>query len=340
MKKILAAVLALCLFAGALAACAATAASPAAGSVSQAPAAQSAAEAQSLSVVSTIFPYYDFARAIAGSEENLHMLLKPGSESHSYEPSAADILTIQAADIFVYTGGHTDDWVDKILEAVDNPDLVVVRMMDYVSTMEEELVEGMQDEEHTHEEGEEEEEEHGLEERETDEHIWTSPINAIALVNALCDAFAAKNAGGAEAYRQNAEAYTQQLAALDGEFRTVVQNASSKLLVFGDRFPFRYFTEEYGLSYYAAFAGCSTDSNASAGTIAFLVDVVRSKSVPYIFKIELSSGSIAKTISEEAGCEVLLLESCHNVTPAQFAAGETYLSLMRQNAETLKTALA
>lgn len=286
-----------------------------------------------LRVVATIFPYYDFARAVAGEDAAITMLIKPGAESHSYDPSPADILAVQNADVFIYTGGHNDAWAQSILDAVDTGDMRVLRMMDYVNVVEEETVEGMQAAQDDHNEDEDEAAAHA------DEHIWTSPVNAILLVEAVQQAFAEAAPPLAERFAENSAAYTAALRALDTELHEIVDTAQRNLLVFGDRFPLRYFTDEYGLEYRAAFPGCSTDSNPSAGTVAYLIDTVRDNALPYIYTIELSTGSIARVICEETGCETLTLESCHNVTRAQFEAGETYLSLMQQNAESLRKGL-
>lgn len=304
------------------------------------------AQAQKLSVVATIFPQYDFVRQIAGNAVELTMLLPPGSECHSFEPSPQDIITIQNCDVFICVGGNTDAWVDTILESMDTSAMTVVRLVDLVATVEEELVEGMQhnhddhdhedDHSHTDDEAHDNANEHdpGM-----DEHVWTSPVNAVAISRALCATLSGLDAANAALYETNTAAYTAQLEELHTALDDVVAGAGRTTLAFGDRFSFRYLAEEYGLSYYAAFPGCSTDTEASASTVAFLVNKVRDEAIPVVFHIELSNERMADTLCEETGAKKLLLHSCHNLTRDDFEAGETYLSLMWQNVENLKEAL-
>lgn len=285
-----------------------------------------------INVVSTIFPQYDFSRQIAGDNANLKMLIQPAGESHTYEPTPQDIINIENSDVFLYIGGENDKWVDDILDGIDTNKTKVVKLMDCVNTVEEEIVEGMQ--EHT-----EEHEEHN-ETNSEDEHIWTSPINAISMVNTICDAMCSADEKNSDIYKENAKKYISQLEELDSEFRNVVDNAQNNELVFGDRFPLRYFTDEYGLKYYAAFPGCSSETEPSAATIAFLTDKVKEDKIPIILKIELSNGVVASTIAEETNTEVMTFYSCHNLTKEQFENGETYLSMMTENIITLKKALS
>lgn len=336
MKKILSALIGICFMTALLAGCATGTVAP--SGTTSAPATGDDAR---LRIVTSIFPHYDFARAVAGDLVDVSMLIKPGTESHSFDPAPADMIAVQEADIFIYTGGHNEAWVDTLLGAVDTSNLVVLRMMDYVHVVEEELVEGMQSEDtHAHEEEPEESHIHPEEEPEHgDEHIWTSPLNAIRMVESVQQALSGARPALASEFTAAAATYIEQLQALDTSFREIVETAQRKLIVFGDRFPFRYFADEYGLEYRAAFPGCSTDSNPSAGTVAYLIDTVNEYNLPYIYIMELSTGSIARVISEETGCDVLTLESCHNLTAEQFEAGETYLTLMQQNAETLRKGL-
>lgn len=294
--------------------------------------APSAQEDGRLSVVATIFPPYDFTRQIAGDAVDLTMLLPPGAESHSYEPTPKDIITIQNADVFIYAGGESDAWIEDILASMDTSDMAVLSMLDMVDAVEEELVEGMEEE--AEEDGHEEEEA-----PEYDEHVWTSPKNAQLIVAALAETLQEKDAANADAYRANADAYTQKLQALDAQFQQVVDGAARHTIVFGDRFPFRYLADAYGLDYYAAFPGCSTETEPSAGTIAFLIDKVKAESIPAVFHIELSNEKMADTICEDTGAQKLLLHSCHNVSREDMDAGVTYLSLMEQNVLALKEAL-
>lgn len=286
-------------------------------------------------VVSTIFPGYDFTRAVAGDSVEVTMLLPPGSESHSFEPTPQDILKIQNCDVFLYVGGESDTWVDGILDSMDTSHMTILPMMDLVETLEEEIKEGME-EDHEHAE-----EEHAEEEHEYDEHVWTSPVNAMVITQAIADALSALDPDQthAEAYQSRCAAYLAQLKALDAAFREVVQNAPRHTLVFGDRFPFRYLVAEYGLDYYAAFPGCSTETEPSAKTVAFLMDKVKAESIPVVFHIEFSNEKMADTLCESTGAKKLLLHSCHNLTKADFESGVTYLELMAQNVEALKEAL-
>jgi zinc transport system substrate-binding protein len=465
-------------------------------------------------IVTTIFPQYDFVREIAGDNVELTMLLPPGAESHSFEPSPQDIITIQNCDVFIYVGGDSDTWITDILASMDTSKMKILSLMDMVEVKEEEIVEGMEHEhdDHEHEEfdpadvqdrplsdfagdwkdcgpyledgtvdeffehaseemdmtpeevkamyiemmrtdyptlvvdadgisiggaaasatykgyeivegehgasawykyetdgangvpqywlfndhgytagaadeeiphihaiysnesfeallaienwaamyfgasvtsdeileamlghnhSDEEEGEHDHEhEHEMDEHVWTSPRNAKLIVEHISDALCGTDPTNAVTYKQNADAYMAQLDELDSQFQAVVENAARKTIVFGDRFPFRYFADAYGLEYYAAFSGCSTETEASAGTIAFLIDKVKAEGVPAVFHIELSNEKIADTICEDTGAIKLLMHSCHNVTKADMDAGESYLSLMTRNIEALREALS
>ena len=295
-----------------------------------------------ISVVTTIFPQYDFVRQIAGENVELKMLLKPGEETHSYEPTPQDIIAIQYSDIFIYVGGENDAWVEDILESMPEADMRTLKLMDCVDTVEEEHVEGMQEQPgHSHEEEEshedETEEEHSV--HEIDEHVWTSPVNASAIVDKIKELLVQADPENRQTYEENAEAYEAELAELDAEFRDVVDNAGRRLVVFGDRFPFRYFADEYGLDYYAAFPGCASDTEPSAATMAFLINKVKEEEIPAVLKMELSNENIANAIAEATGTEVRTFYSCHNLTAEEFEDGETYLSMMQKNVETLKEVL-
>ena len=465
-------------------------------------------DGEKLSVVSTTFPGYDFTRAVAGEQVELTMLLPPGAESHSFEPTPQDIIKIQNCDVFIYVGGDSDTWVDGILDSMDTSGMQIISMMDLVETVPEEIVEGMEDDhdhdhdinpdeiydrplsdwagswstienalssgaldgymshqaeenetdlatqkaEYTqrwksdypsleitgdgltmggkttayqslgyqlvegdhgssvwygyeavdtasgvpkyiafsdhstggHEEGDEDEHDehdelphfhirygdesfealtamenwsptyfptdasheaiaeamsgHGHEE-EYDEHVWTSPVNAMKISEAISDTLCALDAEHADAYRANYATYLGKLEALDASFDAVVQDAARKTLIFGDRFPFRYFVDEYGLGYFAAFPGCSTETEASAQTVAFLIEKTKAEQIPVVFHIEFSNEKMADTICEATGAKKLLLHSCHNISKAEFEAGVSYLELMTQNVEALREAL-
>lgn len=327
-------------------------------------------ESGKISVVTTIFPPYDFVREIAGDHVELKMLLKPGEESHSYEPTPQDMIAIQKSDVFIYTGGENDVWVEDVLSSMPNSERLTLRLVDCVDTVEEEHVEGMKespghthadhdDEEHTHADhaGEEHtEEEHAAEDHahadhageselevhsvhEIDEHVWTSPVNAALIVEQIKEVLIGADPSNRASYEKNAAAYEEALSELDQEFREVTENAEHSLLVFGDRFPFRYFADEYGLDYYAAFPGCAGDTEPSAATMAFLIDKVKEENVPAVLKMELSNEDIANGIAEATGTEVKVFYSCHNLSAGDFGNGETYLSMMQKNVETLKEVL-
>lgn len=337
-----------------------------------------------LKVAVTLFPYYDFVRQIAGNQVDLQMVIPAGMDSHSFEPTPADIRTIQHADILISNGGTMEHWLDETLAALDTTNMTIVTMMDYVDAVEEEIVEGMEDADHDHDHthvyvaadhdhsGETPEEhaahahedddhdhsgetpeEHAAhsheedtrsyvdhdgheEEIEYDEHIWTSPVNAMKLVDVIGDTLAEADPAHADTYHQGAENYKKELEEIDAGFREVSANRKRNMIVMGDKFPFRYLADEYQLDYRAAFSGCSSDTEPSAKTIAYLIDKVKEEQIPTVYYLELSSHRVSEIIGEETGAEPLLLHSCHNVTRAQFDAGVTYVQLMRQNIENLR----
>ncbi|MBE6622425.1 MAG: zinc ABC transporter substrate-binding protein [Ruminococcaceae bacterium] len=279
---------------------------------------------QGVTVVTTAFPYYDFARQIAGDRAGVTLLLKPGAEPHSYEPSPADMLAIRSCDLFLYTGGESDAWVKGLLGASDGRTVNALALMDAVERREVE---------HDHDG------ETGHHTVTYDEHIWTSPVNAIKLTEAITEALVSIDPEGKAIYEANAAAYLEELRDLDGAYRSLANNAERRLLVFGDRFPFLYMTEEYGLDHAAAFSGCSEESEVSAATVAYLIQTVKENGVPVVLCTELSSGRIADGICRETGAVKHSLHSCANVTKDEAAAGESYLTLMRRNLAVLKTAL-
>ncbi len=289
-----------------------------------------------LTIVTTNFPSYDFARAVVKDNKDveLKMLLKPGAESHDFEPTPQDIIDIKNSDLFIYTGGESDEWISDILDDIDTDKTKVIKMMDLVDVKEEEIVEGMEDEEH-----EEEEEHHDEEEVEYDEHVWTSPVNAIKIVNALRDEVVSIDNDNKKVYEDSAKEYTDKLEKIDNEFKDIVKNAKRKEIIFGDRFPLRYFVDEYNLKYYAAFPGCSAQTEASAKTISYLVDKVKEDKIPVVFHIELSNGKIAEAISKETGAKVLEFNTAHNISQKDFDAGVTYVDIMEENTKVLKEAL-
>lgn len=286
-------------------------------------------ESGKISVVASSFVQYDFARAVAGDSADIKLLLKPGEETHTYDPTPADMIAIAECDVFLYGGGESDEWIERVLDSVDTGGKQMVAMMDVCEALEEESGEGMQTGHGEHEHGE----------TEYDEHIWTSPKNAADIVSAVCSALCAADAENAEKYTENAAAYREKILALDGEFRDIAENSRQNTLIFGDRFPLLYFVREYGLDYYAAFPGCASNAEPSARTVAFLIDRVRAEEIPVVFKIELSNGRTAAAIAESAGARVETFYTCQNISRSDFDAGETYLSLMNRNIEPLKEAL-
>ena len=295
-----------------------------------------------LKVVATVFPAYDFARAAGGEWADVTLLLPPGAETHSYEPTPADILAVQNCDLFLYLGGESDAWVDTILESVQ-PSGAVLRMIDCVELLEEETVEGMQEEpghhhdEDGHEGHDEEDHDHGLGQvTEVDEHVWTSPRNAAAITRAIGAQLEALDPAHAADYAANTAAYAAEIEELDSRFQAFFDGLEDRTIVFGDRFPLRYFAEEYDLDYYAAFPGCSTQTEPSAATIAFLTDKVRAEGISTIWYIEFSNHLVADSIAEATGTETAMFHTCHNVSKADLEAGATYVSLMEGNLEQLR----
>ena len=333
---------------------------------------QDKADAHKLKIVTTNFAEYDFARQITGDKADVKMLLKPGAESHSYEPSPQDIKTIQDSDLFVYVGGDSDEWVGDILESMDKKPNTF-KLMDAVDLMEEEVKEGMVHEHHHDDEHEHEHEEHAdkheheheehaheheheehaheheheehahehehADEPEMDEHVWTSPVNAIKIVEKMSAEIIKLDPNNADTYKKNTEEYIKKLQKLDGEFREVVNNGKRKEIVVGDRFPFLYFVKEYGIEYYAAFPGCSTDTDTNPATIAFLTEKVKEDNIPVVFHIELSNEQMSKAIAEATGAKSELLNAVHNISDEDFKKGVTYIDLMEHNVEVLKEAL-
>ena len=288
-----------------------------------------------LKIVTTIFPLYDWVRNIADSAEcQVDMLIDTGVDLHSFQPTVQDITKISECDVFIYVGGESDAWVDDALKEKTNSNMIVINLMDVMKDRikEEEIIEGMENEE-----GEEEEEE-----PEYDEHIWLSLKNTVAACEAIRDELAKADNANAQKYQDNASAYIAELKALDGKYEQAVKNAKVTTLVFGDRFPFRYMVDDYGLSYYAAFVGCSAESEASFKTIVFLAGKVDELGLHHIMKIEGSDGSIAQTIKENTKTKdqtILTLDSLQSVTAQDVADGVSYLDIMRKNLTALQTAL-
>ncbi|MEE3449392.1 MAG: metal ABC transporter substrate-binding protein [Acutalibacteraceae bacterium] len=292
-----------------------------------------------VSVVTTIFPPYDFTRQIAGNLADVTMLLGPGEESHTYEPTPQDIIKIQKCDIFIYTGGESESWAEDILSSLDNKSVKIINMMEITDVVEEEIVEGMENDEESEQDEAETGDEAQQHETEYDEHVWTSISNAQKITQAIADALCELDEQNSAVYTSGCERYLGELSSLKKTFTRIVADGTRKTVVFGDRFPFRYFTDEFGLEYFAAFPGCAEQSEPSAGTVAFLIEKVKEESIPVVFYIEMSNGKVAETIAESTGAETMRFHSCHNVTMDEYVNNTTYIDLMKQNAEALEKAL-
>ena len=304
------------------------------------------AENRAVTVVTTIVPIYDWVRQIAGDSENtrLVLLLDNGVDLHSYQPSAQDIVTISTADLFIYVGGESDEWVEDVLETAMNPDLVSISLTEAMGgdLKAEEIVEGMEHgPDHDHEE--EHDEEHGHEEEEEyDEHVWLSLRNARKLTGVIAEALAGIEPARADVIRNNAAAYDALLRDLDNRYAEAVAAAPCRTVLFGDRFPFRYLADDYCLTYYAAFAGCSAESEASFETIAFLAGKVNELNLPAVLTIEGGNRKIAETVIAATGNpdrKLLTINSMQSVTAEDVKQGMTYLSMMEENLKALKEAL-
>ena len=288
-------------------------------------------------VVCTLFPYYDFARQIGGDDVDVTLVVPAGRETHSFEPTPMDVIRISQADVFIYNGGESEQWVADILDAAGEDIPCVLSMMDAAELHEEELVEGMQSGTSAHDHHDHDEDE---EEIEYDEHIWTSPVTAMALCRAITDGLCQADPDHADSFRARLADYLAALETLDRTFRQIVAEGSRDLLVFGDRFPLLYFCLEYGLDYRAAFHGCAGDTEPSLATLKYLIDLVNEQHIPVVYTIELSSRKVAKAIAETTGAQVRTFHSCQTVSRAEFDAGVTYLQLMEANADVLREGLS
>lgn len=285
-------------------------------------------EQNGMKIVCTAFPQYDFAKNILGnSDGNIILLTDNGADLHSYEPTAADIIEIGSADLFIYVGGVSDEWVDGIIKSANNPELKTLAITDAVETLYDERESGTH---HSHEHN------HELQK---DEHVWLSLKNAIEITRAISNKMCEADSENAAVYTANANAYIEKINALDKEYESVINTSKRKVLLFADRFPFRYLTESYSLQYYAAFSGCSSESEASFETMAFLIDKTNELSLPVILTIDGSDGSLAKTISDETDAKIKTLDSCQSVSIADIKNGTDYLKIMASNLEVLKEAL-
>jgi len=293
-----------------------------------------------INIVCTIFPQYDWARNILGDDDNattLTLLVKNGVDLHSYQPSATDIITLTTCDVLVYVGGESDKWIDEALKNAVNKDMKVINLMEVLKDQikEEEIIEGMEAEA-------EEEADEDSEEVEYDEHVWLSIKNAKIICDYFTDTMCQLSPDSAERYKSRNAAYVKKLDAMDTSFRAVAETSPNKTLIFCDRFPFRYLFDDYGLSYYAAFAGCSAETEASFETIAFLSDKLKELKAPAVIVLENSDKKIAKTVIGNAklpSCDTLTMDSMQAITLRQAFAGVTYISQMQKNLETIQKAL-
>lgn len=321
------------------------------------PAAKTASTSAQPELVTTLFCYYDFARAILKDTDTIHLrlLLSPGMESHSFEPAPSDILAIQNADIFLYNGGDMEAWVTQVLDSDEqpHPDRIVRCMMDSAPLLEEVELEGSESEhghdhhhdhddhdehdEHDHDEHDDHDEHEGESEIEYDEHIWTSPVIAKDLLYVTRDAIIQADPANADTYRKNAEAYAEQLDQLNQDFTAYFAEPEHQTLLFADKFPLQYFANTYGLHCYAAFAGCSSDTEPSIATISRLMDLVETQHLSKVYYFEVSSPAVANVIGEQTGATPTIFQSCHTVTQTDFDNGETYVSLMRRNLKALES---
>ncbi len=278
-----------------------------------------------INVVTANFPAYCFAKEICGDNAEVKLLLPLGSESHHYEPTGKDMVKIQKCDLFIYTGSESDAWIDKVLSSIDS-EIKTLKMTDCVKLIE-------VGHSHDHEENE------GNHTAEYDEHVWTSPLNAIKISEAISNEMQKIDNENAESYKENTQKYTAELQSLHNDFVSFFDSIENKTMVFGDRFPFVYFAHEYGIEYASAFPGCADHSEPSASTIAGLIEKINSEKISTVYHIEFSNMKIANTLSEATGAKIAQIYTCHNVSKEQFESGEDYISLMRANLDTLKESM-
>lgn len=287
---------------------------------------------EKIKVTASNFASYDFLRAIIGDNDNIELtfLLGPGKDAHSYDPTAQDLITIQNSDLFIYIGGEMEKWADRVLPTLDTSNTKVICVADDIKTIEEQEIDGAEPEE-------EEDEEEGA----FDEHIWTSPDNAITMVNTLEKSMEEIDSSNSSKYKQNAENYIAKIKNVDKQIQEIVDNKKRDRLVFGDKMPMQYFINYYKLQVSAAFSGCSTETEPSSKTIAYLVNKAKEEKTPVILYIELNNGKVANTIANEVGngCKAMQIQTLHNVSKTDFDNGETWVSLMERNLDVLKAAL-
>jgi zinc transport system substrate-binding protein len=284
-------------------------------------------ETTKISVVSTIYPYYDFANQVGKDLIDVTMLINPGTDMHSYDPTPDDIIKITNADIFIYTGGHSDEWVNEIMDSIDESKTKVIRVMSELETLVEEEIEGATNEEEE------------SDEIEYDEHVWTSLSNAQIIIHVIKDTLVEIDPANKNAYIDNAIGYADLISGYDSQIRELLATSTNKTLLFGDRFAFRYFTEEYDLPYSAAFPGCSSETEPSASTVTYLINKIKTEDIPAILYLEMSSQKIADTLSEETGVKTLPMHSGQTISKEDFDNKVSYTDLLNRNLETLKEVL-
>lgn len=291
-------------------------------------------QANKITIVATLFPQYDFARQIAGDKANIKLILPPGVESHTYDPSPSDIITIHNADVFLYTGSNMETWANNVIASLPSS-VNVLNVAEDIPLLKSPSGghNHADDQEHTHDDISD------AELTQYDPHIWTSPVNAKIMINHILEVLCETDPANANVYRQNAANYLNQLDELDSSIRSIAASSNRKKLVFGSRFALFYFTHEYHLDYRSAYDSCSADAEPSAKDISDLIDEIKEEQTPVVYYEELIDPQIARTISAETGAEMLLFHSCHNLSKSDFDSGETYLSLMKQNVENMKKGL-
>ena len=300
-----------------------------------------------MSIVTTIFPEYDWVMNVLGEKKDnadVTLLLDNGIDLHSYQPTPKDIVTISKCDLFIYVGGESDEWVDDALKQAINKDMKVINLMETLgdAVKEEEVIEGMEEEDHDHDHEEDEEHDHEEEEAEYDEHVWLSIKNAEVIVKEIGKSLAEIDKDNAETYNTNVTSYVNSLKELDKKYADAVKAGTKDTLLFADRFPFRYLVDDYNLKYYAAFVGCSAETEASFETIKFLAGKVDELGLNVILKIESSDGGIAKTVKEATTNKnqtIMTMDSLQSASTKEYKAGRNYLSVMEQNLTVLKDAI-
>lgn len=273
-----------------------------------------------LNIVTTIFPYYDFTKNLTGTNAQIKLLLSPGTEPHDYEPTPSDIIDIQNADLFIYTGGESDQWAETIIDGLDS-NVKVLKLIDYVDAFYEEETDKSQGEEY-------------------DEHIWTSPENAIKITETISKEIQSLDENNKDIFLKNTETYLSKLNNLDDKFKNIVKNSVRNKIVFGDRFPILYLVKELGLDYECAFPGCSTETEPGITTVTRLINVVRDEKIPVVFYLDFSNQAVANLLCEDSSAKPMVYHSCHNITADEFNSDVSYISLMEENAYALKEALS